>query len=66
MSDEAVFDNRVVARNIKAGVISQEDHDKYLASLEDCADLGTETETQMVFKIGTDEAEDDASPRDDA
>ena len=57
---DKIFDSRVVERNIKAGVISREDYEKYLSSLEDCADLADETETQMVFKVeGDDEAEAD-------
>jgi len=62
MSDEALFDNRIVDRNISRELISQEDYDKYLEGLEDCADLAEETETQMVFKsAGGDEADETAT-----
>jgi|GEM_PF-1442400 len=48
MSDK-LYDNRVAARNIKSGALSQKDYDKFIEGLEDCAELGEETETQMVF-----------------
>jgi len=48
MSDK-LYDNRVAGRNIKSGALSQKDYDKFIEGLEDCAELGEETETQMVF-----------------
>ncbi len=48
MSDK-LYDSRVAARNIKSGALSQKDYDKFIEGLEDCAELGEETETQMVF-----------------
>jgi len=62
MSTEAEFDTRVVERNIKSGTISKEDYEKYVETLEDCADQAIETETQMVFKS----AEEGDEPADDA
>jgi hypothetical protein len=65
MSENIVFDSRVVARNIKRGVVSQADYDKHLETLEDCAELAEETETQMVFKVEEGSAsEDSAAPAD--
>jgi len=58
MDNAKLYDARVVERNIKSGSLSQEDYDKYLASLEDCADMAEETETQMVLtSTEDDEAE---------
>ena len=59
---DKIYDSRVVERNIKAGVVNRKDYEKHLASLEDCADLADETETQMVSKVEEDEeaAADDA------
>lgn len=48
MSQDALMDTRTVERNIKTGKISREDYQKFLSSLEDCADEGEETETQMI------------------
>ncbi len=61
MSDEALFDNRIVDRNIHRELITREDYEKYLESLEDCADLAEETETKMVFKSAEDDQADDAT-----
>jgi hypothetical protein len=49
MTDTKLYDSRVAERNIKSGALKQADYDKYIAGLEDCTDLGEETETQMVF-----------------
>ena len=35
-----LFDKRTVERNIKRGLISRKDYDKYLKSLDDIADKG--------------------------
>ena len=48
MSQDALMDTRTVERNIKSGKISQEDYQNFLASLEDCAEEGEETETKMI------------------
>ena len=48
MTDK-LYDSRVAARNIKSGTLSQKDYDKFIDGLEDCAELGEETETNMVF-----------------
>ncbi len=51
MTEERLLDIRTIERNIKAGKVSQEDYQKYLESLEDCADEAEETETQMVLHV---------------
>jgi hypothetical protein len=58
--EKKLYDARVVKRNIKSGALSQEDYDKYIESLEDCAELAEETETQMVFTSGPDSEEEAA------
>ncbi len=49
MTDNRLMDVRTVERNIKAGKVSKEEYAKYIADLEDCADLAEESETQMVL-----------------
>ena len=51
MTEERLLDIRTIERNIKAGKVSQEDYQKSLESLEDCADEAEETETQMVLHV---------------
>ena len=51
MTEERSLDVRTIDRNIKAGKVNQEDYQKYLDGLEDCADEAEETETQMVLHI---------------
>ncbi len=51
MTEQRLLDVRTIKRNIKAGKVSQEDYQKYLDSLEDCADESEETETQMVLHM---------------
>ena len=58
MSDNKLMDVRTVQRNIKSGKVTKDEYAKYLESLEDCADLADETETEMVLH-GV-EAEDEA------
>jgi len=60
MSDDRLLDVRTVERNIKAGKVSREDYQKYLESLEDCADMGEPTETQMILHRQGDEEEAEA------
>jgi hypothetical protein len=36
--DPALFDRRIVERNIKRGLITRKDYDKFLKSLSDSAD----------------------------
>ena len=51
MTEDRLLDIRTIKRNIKAGKVRQEDYQKYLESLEDCADEAEETETQMVLHV---------------
>lgn len=51
------MDIRVVERNINAGKVDRKEYNAYLESLEDCADLCEETETEMVMHIKDDETE---------
>jgi len=45
--DERYFDHRVVEHHIAQGVVTRQQYDDYLASLEDSSDLSTETTTRM-------------------
>jgi hypothetical protein len=56
-TDEKMFDQRVVARHIKRGLISAEDKKKYLESLEDCADMASDCETVFSYRVDADESE---------
>jgi len=60
MSENKLMDVRTVERNIKAGKVTKEEYAKYIESLEDCADLADETETQMVLHSVEAEAEEAA------
>jgi len=60
MSDYQLLDVRTVKRNIQAGKVSHEDYQKHLDSLEDCADMGESTETQMILHCRDDEEEAEA------
>lgn len=44
---ESLFDNRVVERNIAAGLVTREEYEAWLASLEDCSEKLVETATQF-------------------
>ena len=45
--NDDLFDIRVVERNIREGIISREDYNKYLSEMIDEAEEGADTETQM-------------------
>ena len=51
MTEERLLDVRTIKRNIKAGKVDQDEYQKYLDGLEDCADEAEETETQMVLHV---------------
>ncbi|HET6280048.1 MAG TPA: hypothetical protein VFH73_03750 [Polyangia bacterium] len=54
-----LFDRRTVERNIKKGLITRKDYEKYMKALDDAADKST----QGGEHIGADGAEDeDESP----
>jgi hypothetical protein len=46
-----LFDSRVVQRNIKRNLITKEDYQKHLESLEDCSDLLEDMETKFMRKV---------------
>lgn len=45
--DERLFDLRVVEKNIRSGVISRKDYEKYLKSLEDDDDNAIDVATVL-------------------
>lgn len=45
--DETLFDRRVVEKNIRAGLITQKDYERYLKSLEDDEDNSIEVNTVL-------------------
>ena len=45
--DEKLYDLRVVAKNIKSGLISAKDHEKYLKAVGDVADNAVNVETTL-------------------
>jgi len=55
MNENRLLDIRTVERNIKAGKLSQDDYQKFLEGLEDCADEAEETETEMILHMNDEE-----------
>jgi hypothetical protein len=55
-----LYDKRTVDRNIKKGLISRKDYDKYLKSLEDVADKGAFGAAEEVPDVD-DDLDDDIS-----
>ena len=55
--DENMFDQRVVARHIKRELVKSEDHQAYLDSLEDCAELAEDCETVFSYRVESGDAE---------
>ena len=56
MSD-TLMDKRVVQRNIARKIVSREEYNKSLESLEDCSDLAIEVETQFIRKVQSENKE---------
>lgn len=54
MSD---FDKRIVERNIKRGVITTKEYEKFMATEEDCSDNLEQSEVRFVHKV-REESED--------
>ena len=52
--NEELFDVRVVERNIRQGIISREDYDKYLSAMGDESEESADTETRMDSFLGDD------------
>ena len=48
---EKLFDQRIVERNIKRGIVSREQYQEYINSLEDCSDLVADMETKFLRKV---------------
>jgi len=62
-----LFDRRTIERNIKKGLISRKDYEKYLKSLDDAKDKGVQGDSDEGAADEADEAEDtDASEAADA
>ena len=62
-TDEIMFDQRVVSRHIRRGLVSADDHQAYLESLEDCAELASECETVFSYQVESDEeGDEEAAP----
>jgi hypothetical protein len=57
--DENLFDRRIVSRHIKRGLVADNDFQKHLESLEDCAEFAEDCET--VFSMRPNE-EEEAAP----
>jgi hypothetical protein len=49
MSTEEKFDKRTIERRIKSGEISEKEHQKYLAGLEDWSHKAVPVETKFVY-----------------
>lgn len=45
--DDKLVDRRIVGRNIKAGLITSKDHERYLKSLEDDGDSAVSVATSL-------------------
>jgi hypothetical protein len=62
-----LYDKRTVERNIKKGLISRKDYDKYLKSLDDAAEKGVlgGPENEPDDMDDMDELDDEASDTDD-
>ena len=56
-TDERKYDVRTLERNLEKGIISREDYEKYLASLNDVAEKATVVEAK--FESGVLEADAD-------
>ena len=51
------FDRRVVERNLKRGVITKKEYDKFMAEEEDCAENLELSEVRFVHKLREDAEE---------
>ena len=58
--DEILYDRRIVHRNIKDGVISPKDYERYLKSLEDDEDNAVVIETTSDSSGQTPRSSEDA------
>ena len=53
--EENFFDQRIVARHIRRGLVTKEAHQKYLESLEDCAEYADECESVFSYRVESEE-----------
>ena len=51
------FDRRVLERNLKRGVISKEEYDKFMNQEEDCSENLEQSEVRFVHKVREDAEE---------
>ena len=58
---ETLFDVRVARRNIDAGLVSQEEYDKYLKSLKDAT--GDSTPVQVMLYPSPDDEGGERGPK---
>jgi len=60
-----LYDRRTIDRNIKKGLITRKDYEKYLKSLDDVKDKGIQGESE-VAEDDDDDGADDAPEADEA
>jgi hypothetical protein len=59
--EEIMFDQRIVARHVKRGLVSKDEHQKYLESLEDSAEHAEDCETVFSYRIESEDEEASAN-----
>ena len=57
-TDLKLLDNRTIHHNLAQGKITQKEYDAFMSSLEDCAELSEESETEFIHKVPDEEEED--------
>jgi len=60
--DPILFDRRIVERNIKRGLITRKDYEKFLKALDDAKDKGVQGEEML----DDDEDDEPGEPSEDA
>jgi len=56
---EYLFDQRVVNRNIEQKLITADEKQAFIDSLEDCADRAAQSDTRFMHTNGEDDYDDD-------
>ncbi len=56
--DESLFDSRIVERNIRKGLITREDYEKYLDSLDDSKENAEPIESEFEENVLEDDEEE--------
>lgn len=59
MTNDRLFDVRVLERNLQKGLISREEFDKYVASLDDAEKNSTTVEAEFVEGVLKDNGEEE-------